>query len=45
MLGEATEDANKRRPLEFLSSIFKRRREQDVIDGEAKPPEIQFHGK
>ena len=37
MLGEAGEDLSRRRPFEFLSNFFKRRKDPDDIDIDPKP--------
>lgn len=44
MLGD-TEEANRRRPFEFLSNIFKRRKEHEEVGSDIKPPEIRFEGR
>lgn len=43
MLAGSEDDSNRRRPFEFFTSIFKRRRDQEAADEEPSPPDITLN--
>ncbi|XP_042883059.1 uncharacterized protein LOC122260035, partial [Penaeus japonicus] len=43
MLAGSEDDSSRRRPFEFFTSIFKRRRDQEAPDEEPSPPDITLN--